>query len=104
MTVTRAVAAHIDDLLTQGFRDCDVIRLSGAPKSYVRFRRKRMRANEALGGSLDSSCPRFAKNAEFEALVAAHGGLPRAVVQEDRTVWLGPDGHVWREVRQGRAA
>jgi len=43
---------------------------------------------------------RRGKDARFCAMVMARGGLPRAEVIEGRTVWLGPDGKPWREIKR----
>ena len=87
-----------DALLSGGMNTPTVAKRLGLSLGYVE-RRSGLLSSERAGGGRDTSCPRFVHDDKFQALVIAHGGMPVAVRQDDRTVWLGPDGHVWRELR-----
>jgi len=100
MRPTFEAADAVDALLERGERQIDICRQTGAPKSYVQHRRRRIEATKALGASVDSSCPKFADDIGFCTAVqhASPGGMPVLVLDGPaRGAWITVDRRPWRQ-------
>ena len=70
---------------------------TGLSANYIANRAALVRHEERPQYSRDGSCPAFAYDDKFVALVRAHGGLPIINFETGRLV--GADGSPWRELR-----
>lgn len=91
-------AARVDAFLGEGFAHKLIAHTCGVDLEYVKHRARLIRQRRGRETESDSSCPRFALDDEFQALVHARGGMPR-LHPDGLPILVGADGRPWREVR-----